>query len=85
MIVYILLFTLLAMVSIMDVSKISKKNKKIYILLFAFFIIFISGSRWQVGNDWYAYYSFFEFSNSLNDFLLAGFEPGYAIDNYFEI
>lgn len=82
---YYFLFTCLALLGFLDVTNIKKEQLFIKKIIFYFFLslFFILGSlRWKTGTDWVAYYNYFTYSLSLEDFIGREFEIGYGYLNY---
>ncbi len=80
--IYIFLFILFSICSLLDIYYSNRRIKNIIFISLAVILILIGGFRWQTGTDWSTYRLFFTFFNTLKQFLIGGYEPGFAVLNY---
>lgn len=75
---YFIIFGILALLSVLEMVAASRRTKKgIYILLCIVFVV--AGSlRWNTGNDWRPYYTFFTTFTTDNPYFLIAMEPGFV-------
>ena len=80
MIVYIVLFGILALFGLLDIVRLKGSQKYIFIFLIFTLFILLDGLRWETGTDWPFYKAFFQKCTMGNN---MHFEPGYVLINQF--
>jgi len=81
MTVYIIVFWILALIAILMEMNLTR-NAKLTLLAFAWLVlVVIVGLRWQTGNDWPNYYSFYIHLPSPPE-QFKSFEPGYRFFSF---
>ena len=84
--IYYLLFLIPSLLVIGLGPYLNKNAKYFFFILYSLFLTFFIGLRYEIGGDWYAYLSYYEFYSNLSfsEFIenLMMYDPLYVLINY---
>ncbi|ACT95796.1 EpsG family protein [Dyadobacter fermentans] len=75
---YYIIFSVLTLIALLEMVTVPERIKKAIYITMCIIFVMISGLRWNTGNDWKPYYSFFTRFTADDPVFLLRMEPGYV-------